>query len=65
MLSLLTGERSFDDPWVGSVWLNRRLALHRRRIALARAMAALRRRAAIGLLARGGGMAVEIGRAHV
>ncbi|MEL6767897.1 MAG: phytanoyl-CoA dioxygenase family protein [Pseudomonadota bacterium] len=42
MLSLLTAEKSFDDPWVGSTWLNKKLHLHALRIRLAASCAQLR-----------------------
>ncbi|MEO1721590.1 MAG: hypothetical protein AAFR84_04225 [Pseudomonadota bacterium] len=42
MLSLLTAEKSFDDPWVGHRWLNTRLPLHALRMRLAAYCAQLR-----------------------
>lgn len=42
MLSLLTAEKSFDDPWVGSAWLNKKLRVHALRMRLAASCAQLR-----------------------
>lgn len=43
MLSILSSQKSFTDPWIGHVGLNRSFDLHVRRMRLARRVAALRR----------------------
>jgi ectoine hydroxylase-related dioxygenase (phytanoyl-CoA dioxygenase family) len=43
MFSILSSQKSFSDPWVGHVGLNRSFDLHVRRMRLARGVAAVRR----------------------
>ncbi|MEO1458359.1 MAG: hypothetical protein AAFV49_12485, partial [Pseudomonadota bacterium] len=46
MLSLISAEKSFDDPWIGHPELNGFAGLHRHRMALAEAMTRARCRLA-------------------